>query len=99
MVHSRECGNAPRDSLLGPPAIGALSHPFFLGWEGSPTKIDYRKKVGTLIRSSPLENLVFEFHLQAGDVLPPKGMFGAKEERPTCLLRETLVWCMFFAEA
>ena len=25
------------------PQLGALSHPFF-GWEGSPTKIDYRKK-------------------------------------------------------
>ena len=25
---------------LGAPVIGALSHPFFLGWEGSPTKID-----------------------------------------------------------
>ena len=33
----------------------ALSHPIF-GWEGSPTKIDYRKK-GTLIRSSLLEDL------------------------------------------
>ena len=30
----------------------------FLG-EGSPTKIDYRKKVGTLILSSPLEDLGF----------------------------------------
>ena len=29
---------------------------FFLGWEGSPTKIGYRKK-GTLILSSPLEDL------------------------------------------
>ena len=34
----------------------ALSHPFF-GLEGSPTKIDY-KKVGTLILSAPLEDLV-----------------------------------------
>ena len=40
---------------LGPPAIGALSHPFF-GWEGSPTKIDYIKK-GTLILTSPLVDL------------------------------------------
>ena len=32
----------------------ALSHPFF--WVlGSPAKIDYRKKVGTLILTSPLE--------------------------------------------
>ena len=29
---------------------------FFLGWEGSPTKIDYRKK-GTLILTSLLEDL------------------------------------------
>ena len=28
-----------------------------LFWEGSPTKIDYRKKVGTLILSSLLEDL------------------------------------------
>ena len=33
----------------------ALSHPFF-GWEGSPAKIDYRKK-GTLILTSLLEDL------------------------------------------
>ena len=33
----------------------ALSHPFF-GWEGSPTKIDYRKK-GTLMLTSLLEDL------------------------------------------
>ena len=31
------------------PQLGALCNPFF-GWEGSPTRIDYRKKkVGTLI--------------------------------------------------
>ena len=30
-------------SPLNPPARRNLSHPFF-GWEGSPTKIDYRKK-------------------------------------------------------
>ena len=28
-----------------------------MGWEGSPTKIDYSKK-GSLILTSPLENLV-----------------------------------------
>ena len=28
----------------------------FFGWEGSPTKIDYRKKVGTLILTSLLED-------------------------------------------
>ena len=37
------------------PPSNALSHPFF-GWEGSPTKIDYRKK-GTLILTSLLEDL------------------------------------------
>ena len=42
---------------LGPPAIGALSHRFFFGWEGSPTKIDYRKRVGTLVLTSLLEDL------------------------------------------
>ena len=41
--------------LLGPPAIGALSHPTFWG-EGSPTKIDYRKR-GTLLLTSLLEDL------------------------------------------
>ena len=30
----------------------------FLGWEGSPTKIDVQKKVGTLLLSSLLEDLV-----------------------------------------
>ena len=40
---------------VGPPAIGTLSHPF-LSW--LPTTIDYRKKVGTLILTSPLEDLV-----------------------------------------
>ena len=30
---------------------------FFFGWEGSPTKIDYRKK-GALIITSLLEDLV-----------------------------------------
>ena len=35
----------------------ALSHPFF-GWEGSPTQIDYRKKSGTLILTSPHQDLV-----------------------------------------
>ena len=31
-----------RPSTVGPPVV-PLSHPFFC-WEGSPTKIDYRKK-------------------------------------------------------
>ena len=41
------------------PSLGVLL-PTFLG-EGSPTKIDYRKKVGTLIRTSLLEDLVSIF--------------------------------------
>ena len=40
--------------VRGPPAIGALS--LFWG-EGSPTKVDYRKK-GILILTSLLEDLV-----------------------------------------
>ena len=41
----------------GPPARCPFS-PFFFGWEGSPTKIDYRKKRGGLILTSLLEDLV-----------------------------------------
>ena len=40
--------------MQGPP-VGALSCPFF-GWEGSPTKIDYREK-DTLILASLLGDL------------------------------------------
>ena len=43
--HVLHAGFSPEEAKrgwLGPPAIGALSHPFF-GWEGSPTKIDNRK--------------------------------------------------------
>ena len=36
----------------------ALSLLHFFGWEGSPTKIGYRRK-GTLIRTSLLEDLVY----------------------------------------
>ena len=36
--------------LLGPPAIGVLSHPFLVGRFGSPAKIDYRN-------SHPYSNL------------------------------------------
>ena len=39
-----------------------MPFPLFFGWEGSPSKIDYRKKQkktsGTLILTSPLEDLV-----------------------------------------
>ena len=40
---------------LGPPARCPLSHPFF-GWEGSPTKIDHRKKGCQLILTCLLED-------------------------------------------
>ena len=42
--------------VLGPPVV-----PFspLFGWEGFPTKIDYRKKSGTLILTSLLEDLVY----------------------------------------
>ena len=40
---------------LGPPKVPFYR--FFFGWEGSPTKIDYRKK-GTLLLTSLLEDLV-----------------------------------------
>ena len=33
----------------------------FFGWEGSPTRIDQREKVGTLVLTSLLEDLVFLF--------------------------------------
>ena len=46
----------PLEMGLGPPARCPWSH-FFFGWEGSPTKIDYREK-GTLIPTSLLEDLV-----------------------------------------
>ena len=36
-----------------------IAHMDFSGWEGSPTEIDYRKKVGTLILTSLLEDLGF----------------------------------------
>ena len=39
------------------PQLGALFKTPCFGWEGSPTKIDYRRK-GTLILASPLEDLV-----------------------------------------
>ena len=37
-----------------------LSPVSFFGWEGSPTKIDVQKNVGTLLLTSLLEDLVFE---------------------------------------
>ena len=46
-------GPSPRRILTRSPSSALL--PFF-AWEGSPTKIDYRKK-GTLILSSLLEDL------------------------------------------
>ena len=53
---------------LGSPARCPLTN--FFGWEGSPTKIDYRKK-GTLILASLLEGLVMP---NLGALLP--GMAG-----------------------
>ena len=54
---AREIGLATGASgLLGPPARCPTSHPLF-GCEGSPPKIDYRRK-GSLIRTSLLEDLV-----------------------------------------
>ena len=41
-----------RVSFWAPPAIGARPLAPFLGREGSPTKIDHRKKVGTPILTS-----------------------------------------------
>ena len=42
---------------LGPASCQLLPFPFF-GWEGSPTKVDYRKKSGyQLILTSLLEDL------------------------------------------
>ena len=73
---------------LGPPAIGAPSHPFF-GWEGSPTKIDYRKKRYPCSNLSNLEDLVG--HQVCGIIrgsfgvlpheVPPRGGSGARPSR------------------
>ena len=41
---------------VGPPARCPFS-PNFFGWEGSPTKIDYRTKFGALLLTSLLEDL------------------------------------------
>ena len=44
--------------MLGPPAIGANFFTVsFCGWGVFSTKIDYVKKVGTLVLSSLLEDL------------------------------------------
>ena len=40
---------------LGPPIVALL--PFLFWGEGSPTKIDYRKKLGSLLLTSLLEDL------------------------------------------
>ena len=57
-IFTRQCPLCVRRSLSRSPN-SALSHPFF-GWEGSRTKMDYRKK-GTLILTSPLEDLVMSY--------------------------------------
>ena len=41
---------------MGNPHLTFLTNLF--GWEGSPNEIDYRKKVGTLILTFLLEDLV-----------------------------------------
>ena len=43
-----------RERPLGPPVVPVYR--FFLGWEGSPTKIEYRKKKDSLL-TSLLEDL------------------------------------------
>ena len=52
---------------------------FCFGWEGSPTKIDYSKKVGTLVLTSRLEHLASvwlrRFSLFAADFLECGGNF------------------------
>ena len=54
--HPSKGGAAPRGDFYQVRQLGAFLPVF--GWEGSPTKIDYRKK-GTLILSSLLKNLVY----------------------------------------
>ena len=61
-----------------------LFHPF-LGWEGEPpTKKDNRKKVGTLIRFSLLEDLVSQFRasLQTWALAPAKSRSRPRGLRP-----------------
>ena len=56
--------------LLGPPAIGALSHRSFFCWEDPPLlKQTTEKRNGTLILTSPLEDLAFNPVIHE----PPKG--------------------------
>ena len=55
---------------LGPPAR-CPSLPFLFGWEGSPSKIDYRKN-GTLILSSLPEDLVVDLETCQDKRDPPK---------------------------
>ena len=43
--------------VLGPPVVPFLT--LFFSGEGSPTKIDYRKKGGSLVLSSLLEDLAY----------------------------------------
>ena len=73
---------------LGPPARGPCS-PNFFAWEGSPTKIDYRKK-GTLILTSLLEDLVkpsnWWFSL--------KGLGSFHFTFPTCRTQEMEMVCV-----
>ena len=43
-----------------PHAVGDITRAYLVGRFGSPTKIDSRKKVGTLIRTSLLEDLAVD---------------------------------------
>ena len=52
--------------LLGPPARCQLLPFLFWGRFGSPTKMGYSKKSGTLILTSLLEDLDFFVDLRAG---------------------------------
>ena len=57
-THEKPIGSRFRELArpLGPPVVPDLPHSF-VGWEGSPTKTDYRKK-GTLVLTALLEDLV-----------------------------------------
>ena len=61
---------------------------FFFGWEGSPTKINYREK-GTLILSSLLEDLVW--------LVCQRGLLCDTREEDACMAGwcETLPPCSF----
>ena len=61
-IQSPCCAGSVFRTHPGPPV--APFYRFFFGWEGSPTKIDYRTRMGTLILTSLLENLGTLIHLR-----------------------------------